>query len=455
MKIITLVYIFTLYILCIPGFLFRKKYSIIMHSSIFSVILLLTYDLVNGIKENLPEEKSASLEIANLDNLINKLNQKIDIEMNEIDILVNTNIEHTTVEDGKEHIQDCFEKLDILKKYKLAIEELEYKIASYKDLEISKKKLDIIIDKLTKKEEELNEQIKGLNSSIEKKNGDITTRNTNIATNNDLINKLNSNIETTNNDINEKDSTILEKKNIIKNQQKNIEELNNDIDKQKQVIASNDHEIDILLRNMQILANTLGGKLQKIVKNKQDLTHNQKDINEKNDLILEINNKKTDYKNEFNSTKKTLDATTTENKRLNTVKKNFTDSINSQYPKITNYENKINKNNTDNATLRNVLYHSVPNKTSCPGQWLEWMKDKCTAQKKKENQCFFQNYNKIGKFVDDHNGEGTSFSFNQVWNDGRQNYWSSSEVANSWTNQNPYVQAGQTIVPMKYVKWYV
>ena len=69
--------------------------------------------------------------------------------------------------------------------------------------------------------------------------------------------------------------------------------------------------------------------------------------------------------------------------------------------------------------------------------WLEWMKDKCTAQKKKENQCFFQRYKTLGKFVYDHNGEGTSFSFNQVWNDGRQNYWSSSEVANSWTNQNP------------------
>ena len=455
MKIITLVYIFTLYILCIPGFLFKRKYSIIMHTSIFSIILLLTYDLVNGTKENLPEEKSASLEIENLDNLINNLNQKIDIEMNEIDILVNNNIEHTTVEDGNKYIQNCFEQLDILKKYKLSIEELEYKIASYRDLENSKKKLDIIVEKLTKKEEKLNKQINGLNTSIVNKNEDITARNKTITDNGLLIGKLGTDIDTTNKDINKKENTILLTKEKIDKNKQMLKNLENQIDKQKQVVASNDHEIDVLLRNMQILANTLGGKLQKIVKNKQDSTHDQKEINERNDLITEINNKKTDFQNEFNSTKKTLDATTTENKRLNTAKKNLTDSINRQNPIITNYNNKFNKNNIDNASLRKIIYNSTPNKTSCPGHWLEWMKDKCTAQKKKENQCFFQRYKTLGKFVDDHNGEGTSFSFNQVWNDGRQNYWSSSEVANSWTNQNPYVQAGQTIVPMKYVKWYV
>ena len=80
--------------------------------------------------------------------------------------------------------------------------------------------------------------------------------------------------------------------------------LENQIDKQKHTLASNDHEINVLLRNMQILANTLGGKLEKIVKNKEDLKHNQREINIKNDLITGINNKKIDFQKEFNRTNK-------------------------------------------------------------------------------------------------------------------------------------------------------
>ncbi len=448
MKIITLVYIFILYILCIPGFLFKKKYSIIMHTSIFSVILLLTYDLVNETKENLSQEKSASLEIENLDNLINSLNQKIDFEMNEIDILINNNIEHTKIKDGKIYIQKCFEKLDILKKYKLAIQELEYKIASYKELENSKKKLDTIVNKLTKKEEELikliNDPDTGLKSLIVQKNRDITGRNNTITDNGTLIYNLKQDINTTSGDITTKENTILLAKEEIDENKKILKFLENQIDKQKQVLASNDHEINVLLRNMQILANTLGGKLEKIVKNKEDLKHNQRDINIKNDLITGINNKKIDFQKEFNRTNKELNLTRNEYYKLIGEKNKYTNSINNvQRPKMRNLNSSIGKNDKDIVSLRNILYHSVPNKTSCPGQWLEWCKDKCTAQKKRENRCFFQRYNKIGKFVDNYNNEGTSFSFNNL------------QIANSWTNSNPYVRARQSTVPMKYVKWYI
>ena len=78
------------------------------------------------------------------------------------------------------------------------------------------------------------------------------------------------------------------------------------------------------------------------------------------------------------------------------------------------------------------------------------MQEKCPRNR----NCFSNDWDKKGKFVNDFEGQGTSFEFNRIYNSDRNNgsYWSKWTVANSWTNSNPFVRAGKNTVPMKYVK---
>ena len=78
--------------------------------------------------------------------------------------------------------------------------------------------------------------------------------------------------------------------------------------------------------------------------------------------------------------------------------------------------------------------------------WLSLLKKNCRS----DRVCFYDKYKQLGDFVHDFKGQGISFQFKSVSVNGRT--WSAYDVANNWTNRNPYVLKGLSTVPMKYVK---
>ena len=66
----TLIYIFALFLLCIPNFLYKVTskvtlFHILVYGFVFSTILYLTYDLVNNEKESMETKVNFQIEDSN------------------------------------------------------------------------------------------------------------------------------------------------------------------------------------------------------------------------------------------------------------------------------------------------------------------------------------------------------------------------------------------------------
>jgi uncharacterized coiled-coil protein SlyX len=87
MKIITIIYIFFLYVLFTPGFLMKTKFNMetyLLHALLFSVVFFFSVKIVDGNKENY--EGEMSLNMSGMNNLVDLIkSHKKDQEMN-IDI---------------------------------------------------------------------------------------------------------------------------------------------------------------------------------------------------------------------------------------------------------------------------------------------------------------------------------------------------------------------------------
>jgi hypothetical protein len=87
MKIITIIYIFFLYVLFTPGFLMKTKFNMetyLLHALLFSIVFFFSVKIVNGNKENY--EGEVSLNMSGMNNLVDLIkSHKKDQEMN-IDI---------------------------------------------------------------------------------------------------------------------------------------------------------------------------------------------------------------------------------------------------------------------------------------------------------------------------------------------------------------------------------
>lgn len=87
MKIITIIYIFFLYVLFTPGFLMKTKFNMetyLLHALLFSIVFFFSVKIVNGNKENY--EGEMSLNMSGMNNLVDLIkSHKKDQEMN-IDI---------------------------------------------------------------------------------------------------------------------------------------------------------------------------------------------------------------------------------------------------------------------------------------------------------------------------------------------------------------------------------
>lgn len=174
MKNITLIYIFALYVLFIPGFCLKQNKF--LHSLLFSLCLYFTYDIVNHSVENY----ETSLEIKGMDNLgdlTKKEEKKQDrtvVVNNKISTLPKKYYEnenggntllmtsYKTIDKLKEENQDMHnnlkayegdnDKIDVLKakmdSYKNQITDLKTQLNSYKGTDTSADELNKLVNKL-------------------------------------------------------------------------------------------------------------------------------------------------------------------------------------------------------------------------------------------------------------------------------------------------------------------
>ena len=112
MKFITFTYIFVLYILLVPGFLFKKhKY---IHSLLYALCLYFTLFIVNNTRENYSSEYSFQMNgLTNLGDLLSK-----NIKENTQTVFVNNkvrDIPKNKNESNDDLIIDAYKKIDELK----------------------------------------------------------------------------------------------------------------------------------------------------------------------------------------------------------------------------------------------------------------------------------------------------------------------------------------------------
>ena len=154
MKIITFIYIFTIYILCSPGFLLNNGKYYLLSSIGFSIIFYFSIDYMNNSKEFLSEKDDSSVERTKIYNLVNKLDKKIDNKIAEANVEIYDKISFTPIEDVGNITQECLRKLQELEKYKLDISDLQDTFDYYEGLPATKITLQNTVSKIEEKEKE-------------------------------------------------------------------------------------------------------------------------------------------------------------------------------------------------------------------------------------------------------------------------------------------------------------
>ena len=267
MKIITYIYIFALYVLFIPGFLIKRKFAIdanILNSLLFSLILYLTFHVIEQNRENYNEY---NVDVKGVDSLVNLMktqfgtsggNKQIDINnqvggsqgnsnMNcwnalgknqkEIEII---KVQLDSFAGTKEDIDKLNNQLELLKQ---EIASLESKLVGSKGSNKQVDELNIQIknnqDEIANLQEkikiynETDADIKAINNQISQIQSEITDLNLKISTCGETNNGHNGTIKTLNNKINEQNTII---GNLNKDQTGTINELKTKLNNQKNTI---------------------------------------------------------------------------------------------------------------------------------------------------------------------------------------------------------------------------
>jgi uncharacterized protein (DUF3084 family) len=442
MKIIFFFYIFALYILCSRGILFQ--HSPLLHCFLFSVIFYFSIDFIYQNKEFLTEKDQANVEMNNVNSLVNKLNEKTDHKIKPIDVVVNDKINYTPAQDVGNITETCMKNLQELENYKMKVNQLKDQLMQYDGLGKAKVTFQNTINNLNEKETKLNEEKEKLNTTLINKDDTIATKEDTMAKLAKTIVDLSGNVVSLNENINNKSDIILKNAPVIESGNEKIKTLTATVNEETTKKENLDTEISTIknkIRNLEkeiqdkiIIENnnkkTIGGLTTDVSGNITDIKNKQIDIyNYKNELN-DLNNNINQLKSNINNANKNLPTLIQENKTMQNELPGLQNQYASLQSEYTNLYNTYNKNPDGNSTSE---------------QWLKWLCAKCPPNR----GCFANNWKRLGNFVDDFDGKGTSFQFKKI---GRYNTWT---VANSWTNPNPYVSNGSTVAPMKYVKRYV
>jgi DNA repair exonuclease SbcCD ATPase subunit len=471
MNILTGIYVFLLYILCSPGLLF-KSYNY-LHAFVMSIILYLTFDIVNQTRENLIDNK-VEINRQGVKDLVGNLEQEIHDGILNID--VNREINYSPAEDNTGIAAICKKKVQDIQKYKEQIEKLKSEIVVDDEMENEIKTLRNLITKLNAQEINLFKQINSLDNTILSKETIISKKDDMIYSLNNTVSDLSGTRFTLNANLNEQNNKLQNKKETIQLKTETISNLDLEVNNKDQVIQNKTNQLANFTDRLTNFKNKVGNEIQLSGGGDDNLELANGTINEKNNKIQqlnnEINNLKTTIQDKTTEIQDTTDAiqdkTNAIQDKTNAIQDKtnaIQDTTNAIQLKTTDLQNNnariyemttaYNGQNTKISELQTTLNRerntiAEPDKNSCSTWWLAKMQEKCPSNR----QCFTTYHSQLGNFVNDFEGQGTSFEFNRIYNSDRNNgsYWSKWTVANSWTNSNPFVRAGKNTVPMKYVK---
>ena len=450
MNILTGIYVFLLYILCSPGLLF-KSYNY-LHAFVMSIILYLTFDIVNQTRENLIDNK-VEINRQGVKDLVGNLEQEIHDGILNID--VNREINYSPAEDNTGIAAICKKKVQDIQKYKEQIEKLKSEIVVDDEMENEIKTLRNLITKLNAQEINLFKQINSLDNTILSKETIISKKDDMIYSLNNTVSDLSGTRFTLNANLNEQNNKLQNKKETIQLKTETISNLDLEVNNKDQVIQNKTNQLANFTDRLTNFKNKVGNEIQLSGGGDDNLELANGTINEKNNKIQQLNN-------EINNLKTTIQDKTTEiqdkivaiQDKTNEIQ-DKTVAIQNNNARISEMNSIINGQNNNVSELQTTLNNQKniipePDKNSCSKWWLSWMKEQCPSNR----QCFTTYHSQLGNFVDDFEGQGTSFQFKRIYNSDRNNgsYWSAWTVANSWTHRNPFVRSGKNTVPMKYVK---
>ena len=442
MKIIFFFYIFALYILCSRGILFQ--HSPLLHCFLFSVIFYFSIDFIYQNKEFLTEKDQANVEMNNVNSLVNKLNEKTEHKIKPIDVVVNDKINYTPAQDVGDMTETCMKNLQELENYKVKVNQLKDQLMYYDGLGETKKTLQNTINNLNEKEKKLNEEKENLNTTLINKNDTIATKEDTMAKLAKTIVDLSGNVVSLNENINNKSDIILKNAPIIESGNEKIKTLTATVNEETTKKKELDTEISTIKNKIRNLEKEIQDKIIVVNNNKTTINDLTTDVSGNVANIKQQNIDIYNYKNELNDLYN----------NINQLKSNI-NNANENLPTLIK-ENKIMQNElpglenqfTSLQSEYTNLYKKKPDGNSTSEQWLKWLCANCAPNRR----CFANEWRMLGNFVDDFDGKGISFQFKRR---GRADEY---DVANAWTNPNPYVSRYPKYskkyhtAPMKWVK---
>lgn len=285
MNILTWSYVFLLYILFSRGILF-KSYNY-LHALVFSIILYLTFDIVNHTREYLIDDK-VEVDRTGVEDLVGNLEQQINDGMLKVDI--NKEIHYSPEEDSTGLAKLCKEKIKDIQKYKEEIKKLTVKINVDVEIEDVVKRLQALIAKLNAKEILLFKKINSLDNVLISKDTLLSRKDNMIYSLNNTISDLSGNIFTLNANLNQKNNKIQNDKETIQLQKEKISNLGLEINNKDKVIQNKKGEITNLTNNLKKINKELDGDIIVISKEDEKIPELGKTVAEKNEAIQKLDN---------------------------------------------------------------------------------------------------------------------------------------------------------------------
>lgn len=351
MNILTLTYIFILYILFISCLLYKQSGTYkITYALLFTIILYLTIDVVNQTKENYTENK-IEINRAGVKDLVNNLEQQID--ENILNVTVNKNVNYSSEQDNNGIIKICEEKIKNIDKYKQQIADLTSKIEKDAHLEDEVEKLRSMITKLNNKQMELYAEIDKLSNTLLNKDSIINDKDNMLYKLNNTITDLSGTIFTLDNYLDTKKTQIQNSNNEIDIQKDRISNLKIEINNNKQIINNKDSEISIFTDNLKKINGELKGDIHLITEENSDITQSDIDIKMKNNAITQLDTTMKNLKQEIENYKENekqlrsdisdIDSEISQNKKNETTNNNQIVTINDSIDKQNKQKESLNK----------------------------------------------------------------------------------------------------------------
>ena len=294
MNIIPIIYIVSLYILCIPGIFLKhsKKYSI-LYALLFSILFYFSFEFINAQLETM-DETSVPQNNDEMKDLVDSIHN----HATKIEVDVSTRITNIPAKDNKAIIEECEKKIKEIVQFRQEIDNIKIKIekfANNKELLVTLEKTK---DQLDKKIVKLDNRLRNMRETIDVKEYTGKMMDIEMYRIKELFPLKNELIDKQIQDISGNLIEINALSNDQSDLQNKIDEEDRKIAEKEPIIQSKSNEITSIMDNLRKLNNEIEGQIETIRSDQADITQDESELNAKNNTIQGINSKLINLKNQ-------------------------------------------------------------------------------------------------------------------------------------------------------------